>query len=99
MPGANLLYLRHQKTADPPDLRCWNSNATIFNCSVSDLKTIKIVGLHEKDDNHKLVFNFVEFLLRNSRVLEKIVTVLAKCGACFAVEVSRKLLGLPANKC
>ncbi|XP_065871525.1 putative F-box/LRR-repeat protein At3g18150 isoform X1 [Euphorbia lathyris] len=70
----------------------WNLNGTVFNCSVSNLKTLKIIGLSERDEKHKLVFNFVEFLLKNARVLEKIIVILADYGTSFLFEVSTKLL-------
>ncbi|XP_065869538.1 putative F-box/LRR-repeat protein At3g18150 isoform X1 [Euphorbia lathyris] len=70
----------------------WDSNETVFNCSVSNLKTVKIIGLSEKDDKHKLLFKFVEFLLKNGRMLNKVVVILAYCGTGIPFEVSKKLL-------
>ncbi|XP_065869541.1 uncharacterized protein [Euphorbia lathyris] len=70
----------------------WDSNGTIFNCSVSNLKTVKIIGLSERDDRHKLLFEFVEFLLKNARMLNKIVVILVDCGTGFPFEVFEKLL-------
>ncbi|XP_065869542.1 probable F-box protein At1g60180 [Euphorbia lathyris] len=70
----------------------WDSNGTVFNCSMSNLKTLKIIGLSWKDDKHKLVFKFVEFLLKNGRMLDKVVIILPDCGTGIPFEVSKKML-------
>ncbi|XP_065871243.1 putative F-box/LRR-repeat protein At3g18150 [Euphorbia lathyris] len=96
-------------TADLSDLYepCWdlndcgenyysNSNETDFNCSVSHLKFVKIFGLNKRDAKSKLVINFIEFLLKNARVLEKLVLVISKDrGTDFGYKVSQKVLNFP----
>ncbi|XP_065871902.1 putative F-box/LRR-repeat protein At3g18150 [Euphorbia lathyris] len=73
----------------------WNTNGIAFNCLVSHLKIVKIMGLSEKDDKLNPVLNFVEFLLKNGRVLEKMVVVLEDGASDFLFKVSQKLLDFP----
>ncbi|XP_065867419.1 F-box protein At5g03100-like [Euphorbia lathyris] len=54
----------------------WNSKGADFNCLVSHLKIVKIFGVSKHVDQLNLVFNFVEFLFKNARVLEKMVVVM-----------------------
>ncbi|XP_065858147.1 F-box protein At5g03100-like [Euphorbia lathyris] len=70
----------------------WNSNETVSNCLVSHLKIVKIISLSKEDGKLNLMFNFVEFLLKNAQILEKMVIILADGGADFELEVSKKLL-------
>ncbi|XP_065872390.1 putative F-box/LRR-repeat protein At3g18150 isoform X3 [Euphorbia lathyris] len=72
----------------------WMSNGIVFTCLMTHLKTVKIIGLSKKDGNRE-VLSFVEFLLKNSRVLEKMVLKLGDGGTDFLVEVSQKLLSIP----
>ncbi|XP_065871838.1 putative F-box/LRR-repeat protein At3g18150 [Euphorbia lathyris] len=71
------------------------SDATVFNCLVSHLKTIKIVGFPKRDSKHKVMLNFVQFFLKNARVLEKMVVELKDDGTAFPLKVSQGLLNLP----
>ncbi|XP_065853551.1 uncharacterized protein [Euphorbia lathyris] len=84
---------------DFPDLNVsgenyWNSKGAAFDCLVSHLKIVKIYGLSDKDDLQlKLAFNFVEFLLKNAQVLERMVVIVEDGGgAAFMLKVSQKLL-------
>ncbi|XP_065871856.1 putative F-box/LRR-repeat protein At3g18150 [Euphorbia lathyris] len=71
------------------------SDATVFKCSVSHLKTIKIIGFPKGDGKHKLMLNFVQFFLKNAKVLEKMVVELKDDGTDFPLKVSQALLSLP----
>ncbi|XP_065869936.1 putative F-box/LRR-repeat protein At3g18150 [Euphorbia lathyris] len=71
------------------------SDATVYNCLVSHLKTIKIIGFPKRDDKHKVMLNFVQFFLKNAKVLEKLVVQLKDDGTDFPSKVSQELLSLP----
>ncbi|XP_065869922.1 F-box/LRR-repeat protein At5g02910-like [Euphorbia lathyris] len=91
--------LELERTKDP-DLNVstktyWNSKRRVLNCLVSHLKRIEIIGLSRNDDNCKLVLSFVEFLLKNATVLEKLVVILKDGGKDFAIKVSQKLFNSP----
>ncbi|XP_065850489.1 putative FBD-associated F-box protein At5g56560 [Euphorbia lathyris] len=73
----------------------WNLNAIVFNCLVYHLKTIKIIGFPKKDDIRKLLLNLVQFLLKNARLLEKMMVELKGRGTAFPLKVSKELLSLP----
>ncbi|XP_065872717.1 F-box/LRR-repeat protein At5g02910-like [Euphorbia lathyris] len=73
----------------------WNSKVTVFNCLTSHLKAIEIIGFPERDGECKLVLNFVQFLLSNAEVLEKIVVVLKDDKTAFSLDVSQNLLSMP----
>ncbi|XP_065876734.1 F-box/FBD/LRR-repeat protein At4g00160-like [Euphorbia lathyris] len=90
-----------QMTADVPELndcrekKHWNSDGTDFNCFVSKLKTVEIIGISDGDSQCKLVLHFVEFLLKNAIALEKMVLVLKDGGTDLVDKVSQKLLSIP----
>ncbi|XP_065851680.1 putative F-box/LRR-repeat protein At5g02700 [Euphorbia lathyris] len=84
---------------DYPDLNVsgenyWNLKGAVFYCLVSHLKIVKIYGLSDAVDLQlKLALNFVEFLLKNARVLERMVVIVeVGCGAAFMFKASQKLL-------
>ncbi|XP_065859781.1 putative F-box/LRR-repeat protein At3g18150, partial [Euphorbia lathyris] len=95
-----VITLRQHECETPwdfPDLNIsgenyWNSKGADFNCLVSHLKIVKIFGLSEHDDQLNLAFNFIEFLLKNTRALEKMVVVMENRGPDFVFQVSQKLL-------
>ncbi|XP_065854138.1 uncharacterized protein [Euphorbia lathyris] len=87
------------KGDDYPDLNVsgenyWNSKGDAFDCLVSRLKIVKIYGLSDNDDLQlELALNFVEFLLKNAQVLERMVIIVEDDrGAAFMFKVSQKLL-------
>ncbi|KAF2303443.1 hypothetical protein GH714_018390 [Hevea brasiliensis] len=51
----------------------WTSQNKIFNCLLLNLKTIEIFSHEEHLFENKYALAFVEFLLRNAKVLEKMV--------------------------
>ncbi|KDP35649.1 hypothetical protein JCGZ_09087 [Jatropha curcas] len=70
---------------------------TVFTCLSSHLKTVEIIGLNASVDGYELVLNFVEFLLKNAGVLEKLIIYDAEHPHVthtldFVLEVSQKLL-------
>ncbi|XP_065871421.1 F-box/FBD/LRR-repeat protein At2g04230-like isoform X4 [Euphorbia lathyris] len=95
-----LPFYKSQRTTNLPDLNgsgenYWNSNREVFDCLASHLKIIEINGLCESDDKCKYVLNFIEFLLKSVRVLEKLVVILKDGGKDFVIQVSKKLLDFP----
>ncbi|XP_065859653.1 uncharacterized protein [Euphorbia lathyris] len=72
----------------------WHSNTTLFDCLISNLKTIEIIDFPKQDDKHKLALELVQFLLNNARVLEKMVVVLKDDRTDFPL-VSQELLSFP----
>ncbi|XP_065853874.1 putative F-box/LRR-repeat protein At3g18150 [Euphorbia lathyris] len=84
---------------DFPDLNVsgenyWNSKGDAFDCLVSHVKIVKIYGLSDNDDLQlKLALNFVEYLLKNAKVLERMVVIVEdNHGAAFMFKVPQKLL-------
>ncbi|XP_065869877.1 putative F-box/LRR-repeat protein At3g18150 isoform X1 [Euphorbia lathyris] len=75
----------------------WLRDATVFDCLESHLKTIKIVGFDfpEGDARRQHMLYLVQFLLKNARVLEKMVVIVKDDGTGFPLEVSHELLSLP----
>ncbi|XP_065872155.1 putative F-box/LRR-repeat protein At5g02700 [Euphorbia lathyris] len=75
----------------------WLRDATVFDCLESHLKTIKIVGFDfpERDARCQHMLYLVQFLLKNARVLERMVVVVKDDGTGFPLEVSHELLSLP----
>ncbi|XP_074267618.1 uncharacterized protein LOC141591061 [Silene latifolia] len=59
--------------ADVPPENYWKSSRTISRCPLLHLKIVKVVGFQVSCQSMKPLFEFLEFLLTNSKALEKIV--------------------------
>lgn len=85
-----------QETSEKDLQDYWKSNeSTGFTCLELHLKNVKIIGIYENDDKCKLVLEFIEFLLKNAKVLEKMTVILEESKTGFVFEVSQKLLSCP----
>ncbi|XP_065866039.1 putative F-box/LRR-repeat protein At3g18150 [Euphorbia lathyris] len=93
-----IAYLQHShdlRKLNDSRKKFWHSNTTVFDCLISNLKTIKIIDFPNQDDNRKLVMELVQFLLNNARVLEKMIVVLNDHRTYFPWNVSQELLSFP----
>ncbi|XP_065872473.1 uncharacterized protein [Euphorbia lathyris] len=102
----NLRLFQCEMSADVPDLNdwreknYWNSDGTVFNCCMSQLKIIKIVIFSDGFSQCKHLLEFVEFLLNNATELELMGLALRDGGikdggTDLADQISQKLLSIP----
>ncbi|KMS96805.1 hypothetical protein BVRB_8g199870 [Beta vulgaris subsp. vulgaris] len=73
----------------------WNLWNTISKCPLLHLKAVKVVGFRESCRSMKPLFKFLEFLLRNSRVLEEIAIQTSRYVTRGTLDEALKLLAAP----
>lgn len=73
----------------------WNLWNTISKCPLLHLKAVKVVGFRESCRSMKPLFKFLEFLLRNSRVLEEIAIQTSRYVTRGTLDEALKLLAVP----
>ncbi|XP_065879927.1 putative FBD-associated F-box protein At5g56390 isoform X2 [Euphorbia lathyris] len=74
--------------------KLWEVNLHVFDSLMSHLKTVEIAGLvyDSRDGNYNGVLKFIEFILKNARMLEKIVLLESPGrGMDFAHKVCKQL--------
>ncbi|KAK9714754.1 hypothetical protein RND81_06G117400 [Saponaria officinalis] len=90
---AAMCVVEHAKVTD--DKYYWKSWSTISRCPLLHLKTVKLVGFQVSCQSMKPIFEFLEFLLRNSKALEEIVIHASRYVTRAALDAAMKLLDIP----
>uniref|UniRef100_A0A803LL75 F-box domain-containing protein n=1 Tax=Chenopodium quinoa TaxID=63459 RepID=A0A803LL75_CHEQI len=73
----------------------WKSWSTISKCPLHHLKTVKVIGFLESCTSMKPLFQFLEFLLRNSSALLEIVIQASRYVTQGTIDEALKLLDVP----
>ncbi|KAL2932063.1 hypothetical protein RDABS01_037473 [Bienertia sinuspersici] len=72
----------------------WKSWSTISKCPVLHLKKVEVINFPESCELIKILFQFLQFLLRNSRFLEEIVIQASKHMTRETINEAMKLLAV-----
>lgn len=94
---SNMCDLQHTHVPKHHDEEyIWNSWSTISKCPLLHLKTVKVVDFRASSCGvMKNLFPFLQFLLKNSKVLEEIVIQTSRYVTKGALDEALKLLSVP----
>ncbi|XP_021740447.1 putative F-box protein At1g49610 [Chenopodium quinoa] len=87
--------LEHSFSNNRDEEYYWKSWSTISKCPLQHLKTVKVIGFHESCTSMKPLFQFLEFLLRNSSALLEIAIQASRYVTQGTVDEALKLLDVP----